>query len=192
MLRCSQRADSRWDGIFPRSSTRDSAKARKWLEGGAEWFDGVIAKQSEAPYRFGERDATFKIKRRSTADCVVGGFRLSKDGTSIASLLLGLYDDAGLLHLVGFVASMSAEERKRAGEKLRPIFAEPGFTGARPGGSSRWRSHQSAWHPVKPQVVVEVQFDRVTGRRFRHGARFVRWRPDKAPHLCTMEQMGIG
>ncbi len=170
-------------------ATRDISKAREWLEGGMAWFDGVIAKKADAPYRFGERDAVVKIKRLYTADCVVGGFRLSPNGKSIASLLLGLYDDAGLLHLVGFVGSMSAVERERAGALLRPIVEAPGFTGAQPGGQSRWGSRDTEWHPVAPRVVVEVRFDHVTKRRFRHGARFVRWRPDKAPRQCTMEQL---
>ena len=169
--------------------TRDINEAQRWLSGGMKWFDGVIAKRAAAPYRFGERDAVVKIKRSYTADCVVGGFRLAKDGKTIGSLLLGLYDDAGLLHLVGFVGSMNAAERARAGEFLKPNVAEPGFTGARPGGVSRWGSRETEWHPVKPQIVVEVQFDHVTGTRFRHGARFVRWRPDKAPLQCTMAQL---
>lgn len=169
--------------------TRDIAIAQQWLSGGTKWFDGVIAKRAAAPYRFGERDAVVKIKRVYTADCVVGGFRLAKDNETIGSLLLGLYDDEGLLHLVGFVGSMNAAERARAAEKLKPIVEEPGFTGARPGGVSRWGSREAEWHPVKTQVVVEVQFDHVTGTRFRHGARFVRWRPDKTPRQCTMEQL---
>jgi ATP-dependent DNA ligase len=169
--------------------TRDIEIARHWLSGGTKWFDGVIAKRAAAPYRFGERDAVVKIKRVYTADCVVGGFRLAKDGKAIGSLLLGLYDDEGLLNLVGFVGSMDAEKRARAAELLKPIVGEPGFTGARPGGVSRWGSRDTEWHPVKSQVVVEVQFDHVTGSRFRHGARFVRWRPDKDPRQCTMEQL---
>ena len=174
-------------GLSP--ATRDLETAEGWLEGGVAHFDGVIAKRLDMPYRFGERDAMVKIKRSYTADCVVGGFRLAKDGKTVASLLLGLYDDAGLLHLVGFVGSMSAAERTRAAALLLPIVGEPGFTGAGPGGVSRWGSRDTQWHPVHPRVVVEVQFDRVTGKRFRHGARFVRWRPDKDPRQCTMEQM---
>jgi ATP-dependent DNA ligase len=169
--------------------TRDMATAQQWLSGGTKWFDGVIAKRAAAPYRFGERDAVVKIKRVYTADCVVGGFRLAKDGKTIGSLLLGLFDDEGLLNLVGFVGSLNAAERGRAGELLKPIVGEPGFTGARPGGVSRWGSRETEWHPVKTKIVVEVQFDHVTGRRFRHGARFVRWRPDKSPQQCTMEQL---
>jgi ATP-dependent DNA ligase len=169
--------------------TEDFDQAEKWLHGGMAWFDGVIAKKAAAAYRFGERDAVVKVKRLYTADCVVGGFRLSKDGKAVASLLLGLYDDEGLLHLVGFVGSMSAQERARAGKLLVPIEEGPGFTGAQPGGVSRWGSRETEWHPVAPKIVVEVNFDHVTGRRFRHGARFVRWRPDKDPQQCTMDQL---
>ncbi len=174
-------------GLSP--ATRDLAAAEQWLEGGTAHFDGVIAKRLDMPYRFGERDAVVKIKRVYTADCVVGGFRFAKDGKTIGSLLLGLYDDAGLLNLVGFVGSMSSDERARARELLVPIIGEPGFTGARPGGVSRWGSRETEWHPLESRMVVEVQFDRVTGERFRHGARLVRWRPDKDPRQCTMEQL---
>lgn len=174
-------------GLSP--ATQDPAAAERWYHGGTAHFDGIIAKRLDMPYRFGERDAVVKIKRSYTADCVVGGFRYAKDGKTIASLLLGLYDDGGLLHLVGFIGSMSATERARAHELLVPIVAEPGFTGARPGGVSRWGSRETEWHPLKPEIVVEVRFDRVTGERFRHGATLVRWRPDKDPHQCTMEQL---
>jgi ATP-dependent DNA ligase len=180
---------SRNGSIALSPATHDLAKAQEWLSGGIAHFDGVIAKRLDMPYRFGEHDAVVKIKRVYTADCVVGGFRYAKDGKTIGSLLLGLYDDEQLLHLVGFVGSMGADERTRAKELLVPIIGEPGFTGARPGGVSRWGSRDTEWHPVKPRIVVEVQFDRVTGNRFRHGAKFVRWRPDKDPRQCTMEQM---
>lgn len=176
-------------GIALSPATREKHAAEQWYEGGSAWFDGVIAKRAAAPYRFGERDAVVKIKRSYTADCVVGGFRLAKDGSTVASLLLGLYDDAGLLHLVGFIGAMTAEQRAHAAALLKPIVEEPGFTGARPGGVSRWGSRDTAWFPVRPEVVVEVQFDHVTARRFRHGARFARWSPDKAPRQCSMEQL---
>lgn len=170
-------------------ATPDVAVAREWLAGDAARLDGVIAKRLDVAYAFGSRDAVVKIKRRYTADCVVGGFRESKDG-AIASLLLGLYDGDKLDH-VGFVGSMSAAERKRAAELLRPIVAPPGFTGNAPGGPSRWRKGEaeSQWFPVKPKVVVEVSFDHVTGRRFRHAARLLRWRPDKSPRQCTIAQL---
>lgn len=166
----------------------DAAVARSWLAGGPARLDGAIAKRADAPYAFGRRDAVVKIKRRYTADCVVGGFRTSPDGT-VASLLLGLYDDDGKLDHVGFVGSMSAAQRDRASNLLEPIVEPPGFTGAAPGGPSRWRKGESEWHPVRPEIVVEVSFDHVTARRFRHAARLLRWRPDKAPRQCTMEQL---
>jgi len=169
-------------------ATSDVALAKRWLSGSLARLDGVIAKKNE-PYAFGSRDAAVKIKRSYTADCVIGGFRTASDG-SIASLLLGLYDEDGLLHHVGFVGSMSAQERKRAADLLKPIVEPPGFTGAAPGGPSRWRRAENAqWFPVKPELVVEVSFDHVTARRFRHATRLLRWRADKAPRQCTMDQL---
>jgi ATP-dependent DNA ligase len=169
-------------------ATSDVDLARRWLSGSLARLDGVIAKANVA-YAFGSRDAVVKIKRKYTADCVVGGFRTANDG-SIASLLLGLYDDDGLLHHVGFVGSMSVQERKRAAELLKPIVEPPGFTGNAPGGPSRWRRAENAqWFPVKPKTVVEVSFDHVTARRFRHATRLLRWRDDKTPRQCTMDQL---
>lgn len=183
---------------FPKSetirlspATDDAALATRWLEGSLARLDGVIAKR-DVPYAFGSRDAVMKIKRSYTADCVVGGFRTTSGGPdgSIASLLLGLYDDEGLLNHVGFVGSMSAAERKHAAELLKPIVEPPGFTGSAPGGPSRWRRGAAAeWFPVRPAIVIEVAFDHVTGHRFRHATRLLRWRPDKNPRQCTMEQM---
>jgi len=169
-------------------ATSDLDLATRWLSGSLARLDGVIAK-ANVPYAFGSRDAVVKIKRKYTADCVVGGFRTANDG-SIASLLLGLYDDDGLLHHVGFVGSMGAQERKRAAELLKPIVEPPGFTGSAPGGPSRWRRAENAeWFPVKPKIVVEVSFDHVTARRFRHATRLLRWRDDKAPRQCMMDQL---
>ncbi len=171
-------------------ATTDAALAKRWLAGSLARLDGVIAKR-DVPYAFGSRDAVVKIKRSYTADCVVGGFRTSSgaaDG-SIASLLLGLYDDEGLLNHVGFVGSMSAAERAHAAELLKPLVEAPGFTGAAPGGPSRWRRDAAQWFPVRTKIVVEVAFDHVTGHRFRHATRLLRWRPDKNPRECTMQQM---
>lgn len=169
-------------------ATQDASLAQRWLDGSLARLDGVIAKRN-VPYAFGSRDAAAKIKRSYTADCVVGGFRTGAGG-SIASLLLGLYDAEGLLHHVGFVGSMSAPERRHAAELLKPIVEPPGFTGAAPGGVSRWRrGPETAWSPVRPQIVVEIAFDHVTGHRFRHATRLLRWRPDKPPRQCTMEQL---
>lgn len=168
-------------------STTDGSLAVDWLAGSAIRIDGIVAKR-DVPYAFGRRDAAVKVKRRNSADCVVGGFRLAKD-SSIASLLLGLYD-AGVLHHVGFVGSMSASQREQAAALLKPIVEPPGFSGAAPGGPSRWRrGEDTPWFPVRPEIVVEVAFDHVTARRFRHAARFLRWRPDKAPGECSMDQL---
>jgi ATP-dependent DNA ligase len=177
------------DGTIALSpATSDREIAQRWLSGGIARLDGVIAKRLDARYAFGSRDAAVKVKRVYTADCVVGGFR--EGGGAIASLLLGLYDEDKLDH-VGFVGSMSAANRARAAQLLRPIVASPGFTGTAPGGPSRWRKggEESAWFPVEPKVVVEVSFDHVTGRRFRHAARLLRWRPDKPPRQCTIDQL---
>jgi ATP-dependent DNA ligase len=169
--------------------TDDRDVAQRWLAGDLVRLDGVIAKRADVAYAFGSRDAALKIKRNYTADCVVGGFREGAGG-AIASLLLGLYDRDKLDH-VGFVGSMSAADRERAGKLLRPIVGAPGFSGNAPGGPSRWRKsgEETQWFPVQPKVVVEVSFDHVTGRRFRHAARLLRWRPDKAPRQCTIDQL---
>jgi ATP-dependent DNA ligase len=131
-----------------------------------------------------------KVKRQRTADCVVGGFRYASKGGGIGSLLLGLYDDEGLLNHVGFTSSFKANERAKLREKLEPLKRSPGFTGRAPGGPSRWSTERSAeWVPLATKLVVEVAYDHVSGGRFRHGTRFLRWRPDKAPEQCTMEQL---
>jgi ATP-dependent DNA ligase len=170
-------------------ATNDIDIARTWLAGDTARLDGVVAKRLDAPYAFGSREAVVKIKRRYTADCVVGGFRRSPNG-AIASLLLGLYDREKLDH-VGFVGSMNADERARAGELLEPLAGGEGFSGNAPGGPSRWRKdpQAAAWVPVEPSVVVEVTFDHVTARRFRHASRLIRWRPDKAPRQCAIDQL---
>ena len=184
--------------FFPRGksvvlsrTTRRLATARAWLEdGGGGDLDGVVAKRLDLPYRSGERDGMVKVKRQRTADCVVGGFRYASRGGGIGSLLLGLYNDQGLLDHVGFCSSLSAAERTGLAKKLERHRKPPGFTGRAPGGPSRWSTERSAqWEPVAPKLVVEVGYDHVSNGRFRHGTRFVRWRPDKAPRQCTMEQL---
>ena len=167
----------------------DIDAARTWLlqSGGA--LDGVVAKRIGDAYRPGER-AMLKVKQHRTADCVVGGFRRTSDGRGVASLLLGLYDDAGLLHHVGFTSGIAAAERHDLAERLEPLIAAPGFTGKAPGGSSRWSDGQaSKWEPLRPESVLEVVYDQVTGARFRHGTKLLRWRPDKAAAQCTMDQL---
>jgi ATP-dependent DNA ligase len=172
-------------------ATRRLPTAERWLrEGGDGDLDGVVAKRLDLPYRSGERDGMRKVKRQRTADCVVGGFRYASKGGGIGSLLLGLYDDEGLLNHVGFTSSLRAEERPRLRAKLEPLIQPPGFTGKAPGGPSRWSTERSAeWEPLAPRLVVEVGYDHVSGGRFRHGTKLLRWRPDKAPEQCTMDQL---
>jgi ATP-dependent DNA ligase len=120
---------------------------------------------------------------------VVGGFRYASKGNVVGSLLLGLYDGAGLLNHVGYTSSLTLADRRALTPRLEALVEPPGFTGRAPGGPSRWSNERStAWQPLKPELVVEVLFDHVTGDRFRHGTRFLRWRPDKAPHQCKMDQ----
>jgi ATP-dependent DNA ligase len=131
-----------------------------------------------------------KVKQQRTADCVVGGFRYAEKKTEVGSLLLGLYDDDGLLHHVGFTSAIPAKERPALTKELERLIEPPGFTGNAPGGPSRWNNARSmAWEPLKPVLVAEVRYDQVTGRRFRHGTGFLRWRPDKDPKQCTFEQL---
>jgi ATP-dependent DNA ligase len=131
-----------------------------------------------------------KVKRRRTADCVVGGFRYATGSGIVGSLLLGLYDSAGRLNHVGYTSSLSLADRRALTPKLEALIEPPGFTGDAPGGPSRWSNERSTeWQPLKPELVAEVLFDHVTGERFRHGTRFLRWRPDKAPRQCRMEQL---
>ena len=170
--------------------TSDAAEAGQWLQRGGKALDGVVAKRLDLTYRPGER-AMAKIKQHRSADCVVGGFRYA--GTSkraVGSLLLGLYDDGGKLDHVGFTSSFEAKEKMTLKPKLEPLIEPPGFTGDAPGGQSRWSTERSTeWQPLRPELVVEVRYDQITGCRFRHGTTFLRWRPDKAPEQCRMDQL---
>ena len=121
---------------------------------------------------------------------MVGGFRYAEKKKEVGSLLLGLYDEEGKLDHVGFTSAIAAKERAALTEKLEKLIEPPGFTGSAPGGPSRWNTDRSmAWEPLKPVLVVEVRYDQVTGRRFRHGTGFLRWRPDKDPSQCTFQQL---
>jgi len=167
----------------------DRATAVRWLKHSGGALDGVIAKRTGLEYRSGER-AMIKVKQQRTADCVVGGFRYAEKKQVVGSLLLGLYDDQGLLNHVGFTSAIPAKERPQLTKDLEALIHQPGFTGSAPGGPSRWNTERSmAWEPLKPVLVVEVRYDQITGRRFRHGTGFVRWRPDKDPRQCTYEQL---
>ena len=176
-------------GLHLSPATRDRDVALGWLRRSGGALDGAVAKRLDQPYRFGER-AMVKVKQLRTADCVVGGFRYAEKKHEVGSLLLGLYDEAGLLHHVGFTSAIPAIERPALTEKLESLVAPPGFTGNAPGGPSRWSTERSmAWEPLRPELVVEVRYDQVTGRRFRHGTALMRWRPDKAPAQCTFDQL---
>jgi len=131
-----------------------------------------------------------KIKKQRTADCVVGGFRYLEKKPLVGSLLLGLYNEKVQLDHVGYTSSIHSEDRPALTKKLEAIIKPPGFTGKAPGGLSRWSTkHSMEWQPLETKLVVEVQFDHFTGGRFRHGTKFLRWRPEKAPHDCTMKQV---
>jgi len=170
-------------------STTDRHAAERWFSESGAALDGVVAKRRDGPYRAGER-AMVKVKRRRTADCVVGGYRRDSTGSKVGSLLLGLYDDGGRLNYVGFTSSFSAAERANLLARLEPLHGPSAFTGTSPGGRSRWsRGRSSEWVPLRAELVAEVVYDQVTGQRFRHGTTFVRWRSDKAPRGCTMEQL---
>jgi ATP-dependent DNA ligase len=170
--------------------TKNINVAREWLSTSGLKLDGVIAKRLDLPYRSGERDGMQKVKRMRTADCVVGGFRYASKGKVVGSLLLGLYDDEGLLHHCGYTSSFTEEQKKELTRQLEPLVKLPGFTGNKPGGPSRWSTKKtSEWEPLQTKLVAEVQFDHFTGGRFRHGTKFLRWRPDKKPKQCTFKQL---
>jgi len=170
--------------------TRSRAAALAWLDragGGA--LDGVIAKLTDAPYQPGER-SMLKVKCLRTADCVVGGFRYGTRRREVGSLLLGLFNSAGKLDHVVFTSAIAEAQRPALTRRLEKLRGGSGFTGNAPGGPSRWSTERSGeWEPLKPKLVAEVQYDQVTGGHFRHGTRFLRWRPDKAPEQCTMSQL---
>ena len=155
----------------------------------------MIAKDVTADYRSGDRTGMVKVKNMRTAECVVGGFRYGSKATqTLGSLLLGLYDDAGLLHHVGFCSTLTEAERVALTpkiEKLKKSAAKGGgFTGKAPGGPSRWSTERTGeWEPLDPKLVVEVRYDHFSAGRFRHGTKFLRWRPDKTPRACRMEQV---
>ncbi len=171
-------------------ATTRLAVVKRWFDSVGTGLDGVIAKELDKPYCTGERRGMVKVKQLRTVDCVVGGFRYASKGRLVGSLLLGLYDDEGLLHHVGFWSSIRNEDKKALTAKIERLIRKPGFTGQAPGGPSRWSTERSAeWHPLAPRLVIEVQYDHFTGGRFRHGTKFVRWRPDKPPRQCTMDQL---
>jgi ATP-dependent DNA ligase len=174
-------------------ATHDRAKAEHWMRDLAgSGFDGVMAKRLESEYASGERTGMVKIKNMRTADCVIGGFRYASKGGGIGSMLLGLYDDGGKLNHVGFTSSFTPQMKKDLKKILEPLKGGSGFTGNAPGGPSRWATERSAeWEALKPKLVIEVQYDHFSQGRFRHGTKFLRWRPEKDPKQCTYEQLQV-
>jgi ATP-dependent DNA ligase len=171
-------------------TTTRAAVAKGWLKRSGNALDGVIAKRRDLEYRSGDRTGMQKIKNYRSVDCVVGGFRYNEGKPFVGSLLLGLYDDNGLLHHVGFTSTIARNDKPALTQKLERLIAPPGFTGNAPGGPSRWSTGRSSqWQPLKPRLVVEVCYDHFSGGRFRHGTRLLRWRPDKAPHQCRLDQV---
>ena len=169
--------------------TENRETARRWLDEVGTALDGVIAKRRDGAYEPGER-AMIKVKQMRTADCVVGGFRYGTNSREVGSLLLGLYNDRGLLDHVGFTSAIPADEKPALTSRLEKLIGPPGFTGDSPGGPSRWSTERTGeWEPLRHELVVEVRYDHVTGNRFRHGTKFLRWRPDKAPKQCQMDQL---
>ena len=174
--------------LSPATTDRDTAN--EWFKQTGGDLDGIIAKRLDAAYASGERTAAVKVKQIRTADCVVGGFRYATGKRVIGSLLLGLYAEDGLLHHVGFTSSFKTAERRALTKKFEALKKPPGFTGNAPGGPSRWSTERTGeWEPVAPKIVVEVAYDHFTGARFRHGTKLLRWRPDKDPRQCTMDQV---
>lgn len=171
-------------------ATTSLTQAKKWFEKVGGNLDGIIGKRLDAAYACGERTEMVKIKNIRTADCVIGGFRYASGSKLIGSLLLGLYDDAGLLHHVGFTSAFKTADKRALTKKFEALRKPPGFSGNAPGGPSRWSTERSGeWEPVDPKIVVEVTYDHFTRDRFRHGTKIVRWRKDKAPRQCTMDQV---
>lgn len=180
-------------------STTDAGTARRWFaELEAAGCDGIVAKRLDGPYRGGERDMV-KVKHRRTADCVVGGYRLHTDGDKVGSLLLGLYTPAGDLHFIGHCSGFRDAERAALLERLRDYVIDEGDAEAaggfgerarRPGEPSRWTGDKDlSWVALRPELVCEVSYDQLAGDRFRHATRFERWRPDKDPRDCRLEQL---
>ncbi len=173
-------------------STTDLDTAKRWFdEFEAAGCDGIVGKDVNGPYVEGKRQM-LKFKHRRSVDCVVGGYRIHKDGDKIGSLLLGLYADNGSLAFIGHCSGFSNHDRVELLERFDALKDDASFGDdvRAPGGQSRWSGDKDlSWVPVKPGVVIEISYDQLTGDRFRHATRFERWRPDKDPDACTFDQL---
>jgi len=192
--------------VYLTPASTDAGVAEAWFdrfEGGG--LDGVVAKRLDGPYTPNQR-TMIKVKHERTADCAVAGYRIHKDGNGIGSLLLGLYDDQGTLHHVGVAAAFTVKRRAELLEEMRPLtehaleghpwqhWAEAmAHESARlPGAQSRWNAGKDlSWVPIRVERVAEVTFGQLQSGRFRHGVRFIRWRPDRTPASCTYEQLDV-
>lgn len=171
-------------------ATTKMVTVKRWFRSVGGGLDGVMAKRRDLAYATGTRDGMQKMKHMRTAECVVGGFRYASKGKLLGSLLLGLHDDDGLLHHVGFTSNVPTDQKAAITTRLEKLTRPPGFTGQAPGGPSRWSTERSSqWEPLAPKLVVEVKYDHFSGGRFRHGTSFLRWRPDKPATRCTMQQV---
>lgn len=169
-------------------ASTDRAIAQRWFK--TAGLEGVMAKKLGEPYHSGDRHGMVKVKHFKTADCVVGGFRYGEGTKTVGSLLLGLYDDEERLVHVGHTSSIKKADRKELTQKLESLRGKNAFEVRVPGGPSRWAVRDtSEWEPVKPKLVCEVEYDYFSQGRFRHGSKFLRWRPDKSPKQCTMDQV---
>ncbi|MGQ0668540.1 MAG: ATP-dependent DNA ligase [Actinomycetota bacterium] len=191
-LKATERLPSGRTTVLLTPQTDDADEAEGWFERLERiGLDGVIAKRADQPYIPGQR-VMVKVKHRRTAECVVGGYRLAKSGDGVGSLLLGLYDDGGVLHYVGHTSAFNTRERRAVLEELRPLEGGESFgPGRTPGGPSRWTGGRDpAYVSIEPRLVCEVTYDHLQGERFRHATGFVRWRPDRRPRDCTFDQLG--
>jgi ATP-dependent DNA ligase len=162
--------------------TSEAAEAEPWLRSA----EGVIAKQLDAPYRPGKREGMVKIKRVRTMDCVVVGWRPGKEEGTVGSLILGLYDDAGELHVIGHTSALRAAQKRELVDELGKY--ETGERGS--GDPSRWATERELeWIALRPELVVEVSYDHASNGRIRHGTKLLRWREDKPPQACTLDQL---
>ena len=175
-------------------ATEERKIAQKWFSDlGEVGLDGVMAKKLGEPYHSGIREGMVKVKRFKTAECVVGGYRYATGSREIGSLLLGLYDHDGNLVFIGHTSSFNAAERKTLKGIVEPLRAENPFSVRIPGGPSRWSNERTGeWEALKPTLVCEVEYDYFSQGRFRHGSKFLRWRPEKNPTSCTMDQVEPG